>query len=228
MFKILSIDVGIKNLAYCILNNSKEICDWNVLNLIEDNLFCSCDNKNGTLCKSKATFYKMNDEQTECKLGFCKKHTVPNLSPVITRKVKSISTREISELLFKTLDKYPDMLQVNTVIIENQPCLMNPMIKTIQVLLFSYFMIKGVLKDNSSITDVKAINARNKLSFYDGPEFPTFSKNKYTQRKKEGIEVCKYILNDTDQLDFFLSHKKKDDLADSFLQGIWFLSKKSK
>jgi len=228
MSKILSIDVGIKNLAYCVLDNNKKICDWNVLNLIEDNLVCCCDNKNGSPCKSKATFYKMNENQTECRLGFCKKHTIPDANPVITRKVKSISTKEISELLFTTLDKYPDMLQVDTVIIENQPCLMNPMIKTIQVLLFSYFMIKGVLKEDSLITDVKAINARNKLSFYDGPTFPVFSKNKYTQRKKEGIEVCKYILNESEQLDFFLSHNKKDDLADSFLQGIWFLSKKNK
>ena len=72
MSTILSFDVGIKNLAYCKLKNKSEICDWNVINIIDDiQLSCSCKNKNNLECKSKATFYKKEDE---IKIGYCNKH----------------------------------------------------------------------------------------------------------------------------------------------------------
>lgn len=85
----------------------------------------------------------------------------------------------------------------------------------------------GILNELSSITEVHMVNARNKLSFYDGPTIETFSKNKYTQRKKESIEVCKYFIKeDSINSSYFLSHKKKDDLADAYLQGVWYIKKK--
>jgi flagellar biosynthesis GTPase FlhF len=44
----------------------------------------------------------------------------------------------------------------------------------------------------------------------------------YTDKKKMAVEHVKYFLNNDDQnLAFFLTHKKKDDLADSFLQGLY-------
>jgi hypothetical protein len=43
-----------------------------------------------------------------------------------------------------------------------------------------------------------------------------------------GIAKCLEIITTdyrfSDKLDYFNAHKKKDDLADSFLQGLWFLS----
>ena len=222
MSQILSFDVGIKNLAYCLLTSKINICDWNVINLIGDSsLDCSCINKNNNKCNSKAQFY---DVQGGDKIGFCKKHTQDGFHPIKTKKVKAHSVNEISELLYNTLDTYPDMLKADIVLIENQPCLMNPMIKTVQILLYSYFVIKGKLNSESNISNVKFINAKNKLSFYDGPELPIYSKNKYTQRKKESIDVCKYCISETDHGDFFMSHKKKDDLADAYLQAIWFIN----
>ena len=53
-------------------------------------------------------------------------------------------------------------------------------------------------------------------------------KTTYNERKKLSIEVTKNILikNSTLQKwkDFFNKHKKKDDLADCFLQGRWYLN----
>ena len=34
--KILSFDIGIKNLSYCILDETYKIYDWNIVNLCED------------------------------------------------------------------------------------------------------------------------------------------------------------------------------------------------
>ena len=223
MNKILSIDVGIKNLAFCILDEDSKISEWNVLNIIDDTLICNGVHKNGNACKAKASFYELIDNN---KIGYCKTHTKPNLKPFKPKKVKSIPVREISERLYKTLDSYKSILDVQKVLIENQPCLMNPMIKTVQVLIYSYFIMKGLMEPSSTIEDVQFVNARNKLSFYNGPPIEIFSKNKYSQRKKESIEVCKYMLNNSNHLEFFLSHAKKDDLADCYLQGLWYLSKK--
>jgi len=53
--------------------------------------------------------------------------------------------------------------------------------------------------------------------------------NKYSDRKKLGVSIVKEILaKDVIQhkhwCQLFSTHKKKDDLADAFLQGCWFLS----
>ena len=46
--------------------------------------------------------------------------------------------------------------------------------------------------------------------------------------KKKGIEKClEIITNDfrfKEHISYFNSHKKKDDLSDSFLQGLWFIN----
>jgi len=52
----------------------------------------------------------------------------------------------------------------------------------------------------------------------------------YTERKKLGIVRClETITNDhrfQEHVSFFNAHKKKDDLSDSFLQGMWFINNK--
>ena len=56
----------------------------------------------------------------------------------------------------------------------------------------------------------------------------SLNKTTYNERKKAGVLIVKELLvkDNTEWLPIFLAHKKKDDLADAFLQGIWFLSKK--
>jgi len=62
MPKICSWDVGIKNLAYCIINqkeNTFEIEKWNIINLMEDinkKLVCCSKIKSGNLCNKKASY----------------------------------------------------------------------------------------------------------------------------------------------------------------------------
>jgi hypothetical protein len=42
------------------------------------------------------------------------------------------------------LDRQPWMLECDHVVLENQPCLTNPVMKSVQLVLFSYFMYRGV------------------------------------------------------------------------------------
>jgi hypothetical protein len=281
--KICSWDVGIYNLSYCILEQddiSKEIkiLKWDIVNLVDND----AQKKNRTLL------------------------------------FKNIPIK---------LNQIPELLEVDYVYIENQPVLKNPQMKSIQMILYSYFLFYGITDGiliqksdvNGSIEEynhkVKAVDfcsASNKLKVYDGPEIAledlkkkkvAVKKSKSKKGKKEedaqNIEKInlldaldsddedyeeKYallmaervqksekenkedIIIDTDGIDktiidattqhggsslaygdkkklaiahaiyflkdqelkyteFFNSHKKKDDLADSFLQGVYVLKR---
>ena len=53
--------------------------------------------------------------------------------------------------------------------------------------------------------------------------------SEYKQHKKDAIFYCnKYLENDLYKpwIPFFREHNKKDDLADCFLQGIWYFNNK--
>ena len=84
------------------------------------------------------------------------------------------------------------------IIIENQPALKNPTMKTIQMLLYSYFLINGYTRDDSNIENIEMINARNKLKAYSGPKiyspYPKEKKNVYKTNKYLAIEYCKHMI----------------------------------
>ena len=69
---ILSIDVGIKNLAYCLFHLKSEteycIAKWNIIDLVSDQkMNCGVIKKNGERCQYQAKYCKNNEY-------FCKKH----------------------------------------------------------------------------------------------------------------------------------------------------------
>ena len=124
------------------------------------------------------------------------------------------------------LDRYKDFLNAEYVLIENQPCMRNPTMKSIQIIIYSYFIIKGLKNEESNIKKVEFISPTNKLKVYDGPKLEFKVKSKYTIRKKSAIIHSRYFLKDNQKrLDFFNSNKKNDDLADSFLQGLYYIKK---
>ena len=216
--KILSWDVGIYNLSYCILEKNKDIneikiIDWDIVNLVD------------------------NDEM---------------------KKNRSL----IFENIPRKLHEKPQLLDVDIVVIENQPSLKNPQMKSIQMILYSYFLILGKVIGNGDkstcyIEKIDFCSASNKLKIYDGPEIileekpkrnkkivennfsetiveenielveKTKSKKttiKYADKKRLAIEHAKYFVEkDEKYKDFFNNHKKKDDLADSFLQGLYYI-----
>ena len=56
---ILSFDVGIKNLAYCLLKKSDiefKITDWGIINLVEDMQKCMFCGNGGKQCEKLAKF----------------------------------------------------------------------------------------------------------------------------------------------------------------------------
>ena len=69
---------------------------------------------------------------------------------------------DLGKNMVKKLDEKNNFLDVDTVLIENQPALKNPTMKSVQMILFSYFLINGVSTDKS-VQNIEMINARNKL-----------------------------------------------------------------
>jgi hypothetical protein len=136
--------------------------------------------------------------------------------------VDSIAS-EHQDGLFETLKKHLDerdwVLECDIVIIERQPD-KNKKMKTIENFIHAYFVCH----------DIKTIlwDAKYKIPDVVGP-----GKKKYKLRKDTSIERCFTFIqeNNPNWIDFFKSHKKKDDLADTVMQALSFkepISKKTK
>ena len=137
---------------------------------------------------------------------------------------------------------------IDYVIIENQISPIANRMKTIQGMIVQYFIMSEVLVDNfefisaanklkgvlnNSNKDNKDKNEKDKdnKDNKDKDKDKKLNKLKYTERKKLGIATClETISNDhrfSEHVTYFNAHKKKDDLADSFLQGLWFLQNRT-
>jgi hypothetical protein len=275
--KILSIDVGIKNLAFCLFEKSEgsnqfKITKWDTINISEqETLKCGFFDK-GVICNKIAKFKK----EDKC---FCLKHSKKQQFPIPTTEQKSsfINKQKIQKLYeiadahgvkyenkvkkadlinlineyitntyFQTIETinasdvnlfeiginikhHFDKLFLNEncidyVIIENQISPIATRMKTIQGMIVQYFVMA-----NLKINKIEFISASNKLKCCEKKE--NDNKTKYSDRKKLGIEKClEIITNDfrfDEHVNYFNSHKKKDDLSDSFLQGLWFINNKN-
>ena len=126
--KILSFDVGIKNLSFCLLKD-EVIEDWGILNICTDDVCDHCS-KDGKRCDKSAKFM-CGDFQV------CSAHK--KLKQYSDKKFKKVSKKDNPMLdqgkcIVKTLQKKEDFCNVDLVVIENQPALKNPTMKYIQML----------------------------------------------------------------------------------------------
>lgn len=236
--KILSIDVGIKNLAYCILeiNETFKIISWDIINILDDKIDKQpkCENIiNNKICNKISSFkFNINDSfKFYCDKKTCHKKMnkkFPNIKLIKQKKitVKNTPLIELVTILLNKLKINNLLLNVDIVIIENQPVLKNPTMKSIQIVLYTYFIENGIINNNSLIKNVILFSARNKLKGYNGPIINTdHIKNKYNKRKYLSIEYTKYYIKNSKFYNFFINSKKKDDLADSFIQGYYYSKK---
>jgi hypothetical protein len=142
---------------------------------------------------------------------------------------KDISLIDIGIILQSKLDKLlVDHKNINYVLIENQISPLANRMKTIQGMITQYFIM-------NNIKNIQFISSSNKLKINADNLTDTSVSNEsigYNERKQKGISNTITILNNNIHYNtwivYFNKHKKKDDLADAFLQLIWFIINKIK
>ena len=270
--QLISIDVGIKNLAYCILasgagpsgaapsgagpSEAYKIIKWDSINLCGEEPTCKECKKKASYTKNELNYCLTHAKKTgfiiptkEIEASAIKKMKLDKLISLANEYQLEINSNDKKDVILKTIldyflnnslqktsktsanhldlvtigislknefDKIMPCVNINEVIIENQISPIANRMKTIQGMIAQYFIMRG-------ITQVTFVSSMNKLKGF----MPDKDKTEYKERKKLGIEVTKGILASDlkEWISIFLEHKKKDDLADSFLQGIWFLQK---
>jgi hypothetical protein len=281
--KVLSIDVGIKNLAFCLFqrdeenqNSSFTISQWDIINLsVEKTMTCSSSSSLSAKTKTKlgvcgkpAKFMKSSNcfclqhakkqptyllPLAELKPAFIKKQKIAKLNEIankykllapdtsckkadiielISTFVSNICLEEVKGVNASKVDlleigtniktKFNSLFQeegfIDYVVIENQISPIANRMKTIQGMIAQYFIMS-----QNGVGSIQFVSASNKLKDCD-----VAAKKTYADRKKLGISLCLDTIsthpNYQDKVQYFKSHKKKDDLSDSFLQGVWFIN----
>ena len=258
---ILSIDVGIKNLAFCLaninkINNTKiynidfKILDWSIINLINNNICnqiksCKCNakftinsNNNTSNIENNNTNYNENNNIKYLCNKHSEKYDKKDLIKIKNNNSNNTSLINITSNIINELNDYFDNIKkthnisitdISNIIIENQIGPLAIRMKSIQALLTMYF----VFNNNDNIT---YINSSNKLKYFDDKN------NSYKDRKKNSILITELLLNNNFEnftneklnkykinilsetwLNYFKINKKKDDLADCFLQLLYFI-----
>lgn len=277
--KVVSIDVGIKNMAFCVLNTtttiekdaSSKVETWDIINVAEETpkkcIHCA---------KHIIAKFKKND------IFYCLKHAKAEkqyIIPIAELKPATINKQKIAQLVLlaekykivfdKEKTKKPELLslihtymnekcfekavevnasnvdlitvgrniqkkfdaifhsmssEITHVVIENQISPIANRMKTIQGMVAQYFIMK------SPTIIIEFVSSSNKLKMVsqdtDDEKEPNDDKLDYAGRKKKGVVVCLELLKDDNEMTSYLkTHKKKDDLADAFLQGVWYIDK---
>lgn len=134
-----------------------------------------------------------------------------------------------SKRLIQTLhDEFPEP-EFDIILIENQPVQKNPVMKSIQMILYTYFQIQ--IYQSGKACEVKLIAASNKLKLKHIPiDYQNKSKSDYKNNKLKAIACAHNYLKSQEASwkSFFEACKKKDDLSDSMLCIVHYLESNGK
>lgn len=246
---IISIDVGVKNLAICVLCQDTagviQVPYWKWFNVVDADLangkrkkkekasietqYGQCVNmikRTGKPCGKKGVINTRGR-------AYCghhdpsRKHSADDTQQWCHAMLQRLPG--ITEDITKTLQSIKDtpfekILPVLNVIIEQQST------DNKRILLQSHVIFAHFVSMYDNAVPVRFTPAYNKLLAYEGPEITCTLKTPYAKRKFLARKHTEYFLDKMDHMrqwkDFFVSCKsKQDDIADAFLQGLYVLTK---
>jgi hypothetical protein len=155
-----------------------------------------------------------------------------------TKSANDIDLIQIGRNMKEQLNNVQTIDAVTHVIIENQISPIANRMKTIQGMLAQYFIMKNgdtSIEFISSANKLKSFQNDNREPVLENTITPINEQSKpinvnYSKHKKDAVFYCSQIIEKTPIFQLWagsLQTKKKDDLADCFLQGIWYLNKQS-
>lgn len=211
--KVLALDPGIKNLGWTIIekNDDAQSDEINLLNfgIINLNEVPKCD-----LCDKPSFYFSFDDLE----MKYCCDSHKESFEGVKTIKNKTFG--ELTDFLIKKCDDHFKNVEYDVVILENQPAFLNPHMKSVQMILFTYFKINGkkIIMQNASTKFYSKKFEKKK----DGK-----TNNTYRLGKKFSIDCACALLSKNDFLRM-KEYGKMDDLCDCINHSVAFLCKNKK
>lgn len=249
---IISIDVGVKNLAICVLYQddvgSINVPFWKWYNVVDITDTPVRKSVKGKTKKDKGDEIEYGECQNVIRRtnkpcgkkgmlntrgrAYCglhdpsKKHKPRDTQEwcyAMLQKLPLI-TNDIIDTLKKSDVSYDEILSVLQVVIEQQS------MDNKKILLQSHLIFGHFVSLFSNKITVRFTPAYNKLLVYNGPEILCTLKTAYAKRKFLARKHTEYFLDTIDGMndwkEFFVSCKtKQDDISDAFLQGLYVLEK---
>lgn len=200
--RIISFDIGIKNLAYCILENNNIIAIDNISIIPISKPQCC------TTCNCKASYKTLDGT-------YCKRHIPKHVlnPPLIVKEKaqKSVPANMIHDGIRQFIGEIWTLIQsCSIVLIENQP-IYNHQMRNVQMIL--YTALREQYVRNNINTEIRFVNARKKT----GGKGITYAKRKeLTQiRAQDILNTLPEYSNKNSILDKWKNSKKKSDMADA-------------
>ena len=247
--RILSFDIGIKNLAFCLLDN-KEVLVLHNHNLLEEPPTCY-------QCQHLASYYtqiEQIEQIVSCKRHLPKSHPPLSLKSSMSELLQHLkqfeptAKRQTKEKLWKALEPYYSIpiipvsaskvslvkihdslrsfvannrifLGANAVLLENQPAFKNPHMKSVQILLFA--TLREFFIQHGESPSFHFIHAKKKVQAEKGDAGYAERKLKSEERLEELFETGGVVAKDGIYR-AWKEAKKKSDMSDALCMAVDF------
>ena len=197
----ISFDIGIKNLAVCILKKTDKlsILDWRIISLAETKKEIK-----GIEDISERIYIELDNI-----IGYLKEKGINTIDYVLIENQPSnlnglMKTIQYIIYCYFSLLKYWDKIVDNVVLVNAS--------------------LKTKTHDFKPEIQVKMEDAQKAKTGKTAKNSKGFRSDKYKMNKQTSIEICKhYIKDDANLCDIFDNNKKKDDLCDACLQAVSYI-----
>jgi hypothetical protein len=239
IMKILAFDIGIKNLAYCIMNKDTdgklEIKAIDTVSILSEPIkTCNGVQKSGKICGKKCSTTWILDE---CSFFSCKTH-FPKIivfdkkkNTYSDKKCNEYSLHELAKNMIIKLNeifKNEEFVDIDKILIELQPSF------AVKMKFLSHILYCKITENFINFhTKINFVKGTEKLKVYKGPPLECKLKTAYSKRKWLSVEYSKILLKElfcNDQYDLWypclFNNSKCDDACDSLLYCLYSFNQK--